>query len=118
MRRYHHALTWCKIERRTGCEIHLWFGFEIAGDFRTQNDIPRKPVAARQRNHERNVAVRNRRDHEVPLEAHKSGASVRPAIEAMPSEIEIGEHVRWNGFEVEARQDPVEIFAMQHVQLA
>ena len=118
MRRHHHALRRCKIESLAGGEIDARLRLEIARDLRAENRIPGEPVAAGKIDHQRNIAVRHRSDQKFCAQACQSWRRIRPRVEAMPGQIEIGENIVGHARDPETRKHAVEIMAMQDVELA
>ena len=74
----HHAVAGRKIERLAGREIDARLRLEVAGDLRPEDGVPRQVVAAREIDHQRDVAVRHRRQPELSLERAPCRAA-RPA---------------------------------------
>src|SRR5262249_12345570 len=118
MRGDQHALGWRQVEGLAGGEIDARLGLVVAGDFRAQNRIPGKIVAASEIDHQRDVAVRERREPETPLKSGEPSPHVGPSRKAMPSEIKIARRVLGELGNPEPRQNAIEIFPMQHVELA
>ena len=68
----HHAGSRGQIESLAGGEIYARHGLVIAGGLCTEHRVPRKTVATREVDHQRDVAVRYRGKHEPTLEARQS----------------------------------------------
>jgi hypothetical protein len=84
MRRHHRAGLRPKIECRGGSEIDARLRLVIAGNLGAEYGIPGKIVAARQIDHQRNIAVRYRRQQIVALEPGEAARYVGPSVEPMP----------------------------------
>ena len=93
VRRDHHAIAGRQIERLAGGEIDPRLGLEVAGDLGAEDRVPGKIVAAREIDHQRDIAVRHRREPELPLEPRQAGRHIRPGVEPMPGEIEVAHRV-------------------------
>ena len=77
-----------QIERLAGGEIDARLRLVVAGDFGAEDRVPRQIVAAREIDHQRDVAVRARRQHEFRLEPRQRRRHVRPGVEPVPGQIE------------------------------
>ncbi len=117
MRGHHHALRGRQIERLAGGEIDARLRLVVAGDFGAENGVPRKLVAAREIDHQRDVAVRHRRQHEFGFQPRQRRRHVRPGIEPVPDARQIVEHFVGQVLQAEARQQPHEVAPVQHVEL-
>ncbi|HVJ72198.1 MAG TPA: hypothetical protein VM531_11950, partial [Sphingomicrobium sp.] len=84
MRGDHHAVAGRQIKSLAGGEIDPRLRLEIAGDLRAEDRVPRKTVAAGDVHHQRDVAVRYRRQQALLFQAHEPRRGVRPGIEAVP----------------------------------
>src|ERR1700730_12828562 len=118
MRGDHHALVRRQVECFGGGEIDSRFWLVVAGDLRTENGVPRQIVAPRQIDHQRDVAVRYRRQHVFAFEPRHPGRYVGPGVEPVPRQIELAALLFGERADVEARQDELEIAPMQYVELA
>src|ERR1700730_903819 len=114
----HHAGSRGQIESFAGGEIYARLGLVIAGGLCTEHRVPRKTVATREVDHQRDVAVRYRGKHEPTLEARQAARRVMPCVEAMPAEIELARYVLAQARDAKARQNAVEIAPVQQVELA
>src|SRR5262249_58252962 len=68
--------------------------------------------------HQRDVAVGDRRQQEAALEPRQTSRHVGPRGKAMPREIEIARRVLREPGNPEPRQNAIEIFPVQQVELA
>src|SRR5258707_14425735 len=114
----HHAIGGLQIEGLARGEIDGGLALIVARDFRAQDRVPGKIVAAREIDHEGNVAVRDRRQQEAALEPSEAGGHVGPSGKAMPGEIELARGGFSKIFNPEPRQNLIQIAPVQHVQLA
>src|SRR5687768_18072800 len=89
VRRDHHAVTGRKAECFTGGEIDPRLGLEVTRDLRTEDRIPWNRIASREIDHQRDIAVGDRRQPEFPFERCHAGWHVGPGVEPMPGEIEV-----------------------------
>ena len=117
VRRDHHAIAGRAIERLGGGEVDARLGLVVAGDLGAEDRVPANVVVAREIGHERDVAIRDRRDQEPLPQALEPGRHVGPGIEAMPREIQITQDVLGQILQSEPRQDALEVAAMEHVEL-
>ncbi len=116
--RDHHAFTRRQVERFTGSEIDARLGLVVARDLGAEDRIPREAVAAGDVDHQRDIAVRDRREQATTLEPREAGCRIRPAVEPVPRQIEIARHLLGEAVDAETRQDALEIVPVQHVELA
>jgi hypothetical protein len=86
--RHHHDLARLDVEKISGGLIHLAVGLVVTNELSAQDAIPRQPGMLCQVRHQRNVAVRERRDDELLLEAAETADNVRPGVQPMPCAIE------------------------------
>ena len=94
MRGHHHALRGLadrtprrRRDRRPAC------GLKSLRDFGAEDRVPRKIIAAGEIDHQRDIAVRHRRQPEFPLEPRQRRRHVRPSIEPVPDQRQIVEHL-------------------------
>jgi hypothetical protein len=116
--RDHHAVGGRQVESIAGGEIDARLGLVVARDLRAEDRIPGKIVAASEIDHQRDIAVRDRRELEALLEPRKPGRGIGPAVESVPCQVEIARHVLRQSREPEALADSIEIVPVQDVELA
>jgi len=92
VRRDHRALSRRQAERFARGEIDARLRLVIARDFGAENGVPMHAVAAREIGHQRDVAVRYRRQQEFLAQARESRRDVAPHIEPVPRQREIVQH--------------------------
>src|SRR5258706_2764638 len=112
----HRAISGCKPDRLGGREIHARLGLEVARDLGTEDRVPAQVVAAREVDHEGDVAVRDRRNEEASLQPRKRALYVVPGVEAMPGEHELRERSLVQLLEAEARADAIEHAAVNDIE--
>ena len=117
VRGHHHAFARLEIERRAGGEIDARLRLEVMRDLGAEDRVPRKIIAAGEIDHQRDIAVRHRRQPELALEPRQRGRHVRPSIEPMPHQRQIVEHFVRQVLQTEARQQAFEVAPVQHVEL-
>ena len=89
----HHALAGRQIEGRAGGEVDARLGLVVARGLRAQDRVPGKRVAPREIDHQRDVAVGDRRE-QVPFpELRQARRNIGPAIEPVPGEVEIARDI-------------------------
>src|SRR5712691_2537797 len=113
MRGDHHAFAGRQVERLAGGEIDARLGLVVARGLGAQDRVPGKTVAAGEVDHQRDIAVGDRRQHVFALEPREARCGIGPAVEAMPSEIEVARRVLGQIRKIKARPDAVEIVPMQ-----
>src|SRR5262249_32152823 len=116
--RHHHAIAWRQIECLASGQIDTRLGLVVAGGLGAQDRIPRQVVAAREIDHQRDVAVRDWRQHAATLEPRQAARHVRPGVEPMPGGIAMARDGLRQTRDAEARHDALEIVPVQHVELA
>ena len=107
-----------QIERCAGGEINPRLGLVVAGDFGAEDGVPGQIVAAGEIDHQRNVAVRHRRDAEFAFESFERRRHFRPGIEPVPGKRQFVQHRVGQILQAKARQKAFEIAPVQHVELA
>src|SRR5262249_37391295 len=90
---------------------------EALRDFRSEDGIPRNVVAPRHVRHQRNVAVRAWCHQEPLVQPCKGWADIRPRVELVPGEIELGQRRLIELADLEPWQDAFEVLSMQDVEL-
>src|SRR5262245_17951390 len=114
----HHAVSGRQIERLTGREIDARLALVVARDVCAQDRVPGKIVAAGEIDHQRNIAIRDRRQQKPALEASKAGRHVGPGGKPVPREIEIARRGFGKIGIPEPRQNAIEVASVQHGELA
>src|SRR5262245_6304959 len=97
-----------QVQRGGRHEVDRWLRLEVARDFGAENGIPWNVVSTCDVDHQRNIAIRTGRQHELALEPHEAGNYVRPGIEPMPRKVEIVGHFVVELFQPEFRTDLIE----------
>ena len=75
-----------KIERLACREINARLRLVVAGDFGAEDRVPAEAVAPREIGHQRDIAVRDRREQEFRSQSLQPGSDVRPCVEPVPGE--------------------------------
>jgi hypothetical protein len=117
VRRHHHHFVWRAIEGITGRAIDLQLGLVVARMLGTEDRVPVPAVAARQRGHQRDVAVGAGREQELGAQAGERGRHVRPGVEAVPSERELAPRTLVRVVPEVVEHD-VQVASVQHLELA
>jgi hypothetical protein len=117
MRGDHHAVGGREIERLRCRQIDARLRLEVPGDLGPEDRVPWQLVAAGDVDHQRDVAVRHRREAKPRLEPRQARRHVGPAVEPVPGEIELSRGLLGQRLDSEARQDALEVLSMQHVEL-
>ena len=118
MRGDHHALLRLEIERLACSKIDTRLRLVVAGDFRAEDRVPGKFIPAGKVDHQRNVAVRHRRQKKFFSQALERCRYIRPCIEPMPRQREFAQNIFGQIAQAEARNKAFEIVPVQHVQPA
>ena len=117
MGRHHHDFGGLEVEKVGGGLVDLAVGLVVTNELGAQNAVPRQPRMLRHVRHQRDVAVRERRDDESLLQPCQSSHRVRPWPQPMPGTIErVGFGLRQPG-DAEVDQDLVEGHPMQAIEL-
>ena len=115
---HHHHALWRQVEGLGRRQVDHRLGLVVARDFGAEDRVPDEAVAARQVDHQRDVAVRARRQPERRLQPCQSRCRIRPGIEPVPGEVEIGAGRLLDVVEPEVMQHDIQVAPMQAVELA
>ncbi len=118
VRRHHHAGLRRKIEGRAGRAIDHRLRLVVTRNLGAENGVPAKSVVARKIGHQRNIAVRYRREQEALAQSLQPLGRIRPGIEPMPGGVELAADILGQFLQAEVRPDAVEIAPMQRIELA
>ena len=106
-----------EVERLGRGEIDPRLRLVVAGDLGPEDRIPGQVVRARQVDHQRDVAVRHRRQEEAGLQPRHRARHLGPGREHVPGEVERPQGLLAKIGDAEARQDALQVAPMQHVEL-
>src|SRR5436309_7148172 len=113
----HHALLGLEAQHRGRRQVALGLGLVMARDLRPEDRVPREPAVLGHVHHQRDVAVRERRQDVLLLEAGEAGHAVRPGIEAMPRAVEMVDFSVRQPLDRELPEQLLEALAMEIVEL-
>ena len=85
----HHHFAGREAEQPRRALVHLAVPLVVPEELRRQHAVPRQAAVLRHVGEQRDVAVRQRRDHELLLEPLQPGDRVLPRREAMPGAVEV-----------------------------
>src|SRR5215472_1374969 len=89
VRRHHHALPGLEVEERGAAVVGFRLRLVRVGDLGTEDHVPRQAGMFGHVHHQRDIAVRQRRDDEFALETGEALDRVRPWGEAVPGAVEV-----------------------------
>src|SRR5215831_6460396 len=113
----HHAFARRQSQERGRRQVRLRLRLVVAGDLRAEHRIPGKAAVLGHVHHQRDVAVGQRRQDELLLEARETGHRVGPRIEPMPGAVEMIDLRLRKALDAELDQERVEALAMEIVEL-
>src|SRR5882724_8927220 len=113
----HHALAWRQPEERGRRQVGLGLGLVVPRDLRAEDGVPREPTILRHVDDQRDVAVRERREDELLLEAREAGHGVGPGVEAVPGTVQVIDLGLREPLDGELGQELVEALAVEIVEL-
>src|SRR5437899_9767979 len=113
----HHALARCEPEERGRRQIGLGLGLVVPRDLRAEDGVPRESPVLGHIHDQRDVAVRERRENELLLEARQAGHGVGPGVEAVPGAVQVVDLGLRETLDTELDQKLVEALAVEVVEL-
>src|SRR5262245_26768899 len=113
----HHALAGRQPQELGSCPVALGLRFVVPRHLGAEDRVPRKPAVLGHVHHEGHVAVRERGQHELPLQACEPGHRVGPGIEAVPGAIEVIDLGLRKTLDAELGQELVEALPVEVVEL-
>ncbi len=117
MRGDHHDLVHLQVEEFGSRLVDLGVRLVVPRQLCSEDAVPRQAAELRKVRHQRDVAVRERRDDESLLQSRQALHRIGPRMQPMPRVVERADLVLGKPFHPEVDEDLVEDHPMKHVEL-